>query len=193
MSQLTCRVVRSVAAVAFITAALAAECGAAERAGAQYRILYSFKGGQDGALPAAALLTDKTGALFGSTQSGGGKNFGTVFKLTPAGSGYAESVLHGFKGGKSDGAWLVANLIEDNTGTLYGTTLAGGLQSAAAGCTGNQAYQGCGVAFELAPSGSSYVERIIYRFQGSSSNGYDGYFPYGGLIADASGNLYRND
>ena len=81
MSQLTCRVVRSVAAVAFITSALAAECGAAERAGAQYRILYSFKGGQDGALPAAALLTDKTGALFGSTQSGGGKNFGTVFKL----------------------------------------------------------------------------------------------------------------
>ena len=68
--------------------------------------------------------------------------------------------------------------------------MAGGLQSAAAGCTGNQAYQGCGVAFELAPSGSSYVERIIYRFQGSSSNGYDGYFPYGGLIADASGNLY---
>jgi uncharacterized repeat protein (TIGR03803 family) len=189
MSQLTYRVVRSVAAVAFVAAALTPTYGAVERAGAQYRTLYSFKGGQDGALPAAALLADKTGALFGSTQSGGGKNFGTVFKLTPTGSGYAESVLHGFKGGKGDGAWLVANLFEDNTGTLYGTTLAGGLQSAAAGCTGNQAYQGCGVVFDLAPSGSRYVEHILYRFQGSS-NGYDGYFPYGGLIADASGNLY---
>jgi uncharacterized repeat protein (TIGR03803 family) len=156
---------------------------------AQYQTLYSFKGGADGALPAAALLTDKTGALFGSTQSGGGKNFGTVFKLTPTGSGYAESVLHGFKGGTGDGAWLVANLIEDNAGTLYGTTLDGGLRADVNGCTGNSAYQGCGVVFELTPAHSSYVEHIIYRFRGSA-NGYDGYFPYGGLIADASGDLY---
>jgi uncharacterized repeat protein (TIGR03803 family) len=199
MSPARCPTAWSLGAVAFVTATLAAECGAADlahslRAGvqlhgsrAQYRTLYSFKGGQDGALAAAALLTDKTGALFGSTQSGGGKNFGTVFKLTPTGSGYAESVLHGFKGGKTDGAWLVANLIEDAAGALYGTTLAGGEQSTASGCTG--AYQGCGTAFKLAPSGSRYVERIIYSFLGSA-DGYDGYWPYGGLIADASGNLF---
>jgi uncharacterized repeat protein (TIGR03803 family) len=67
------------------------------------QILYSFKGGEDGALPAAGLTVDKTGALYGTTQSGGTKNHGTVFKLTPTESGYAESVLHAFAGGKTDG------------------------------------------------------------------------------------------
>ncbi len=133
-------------------------------------------------------MVDANGALFGTTQSGGGKNLGTVFKLTPAGSGYVESILHGFKGGKRDGAG-VANLIEDDTGALYGTTLAGGQQSAASGCTGNQSYQGCGVVFKLSPSHSTYKERVIYSFQGSA-DGYDGYWPYGGLLADASGKLY---
>ncbi len=199
MRRTTYRAVWSVAAVVFVTAAASAVGVAAERTyplrtgehrhspRAQYQTLYSFKGGQDGALPAAALLADRTGALIGTTQSGGGKNLGTVFKLTPAVSGYGESVLHGFKGGKRDGAWLVAGLIEDKAGALYGTTLAGGLQSPSSGCTG--AYQGCGTAFKLAPSGSRYIESIISYFQGSA-NGYDGYWPYGGLIADTSGNLF---
>src|SRR5580704_3854737 len=57
------------------------------RSGASAQLLYSFRGGQDGALPSARLQTDTSGSLYGTTQAGGAKNLGTVFKLTPSGSG----------------------------------------------------------------------------------------------------------
>ena len=44
-------------------------------------VLYSFTGGSDGANPPAALIADTSGALYGTTNSGGG-GYGTVFKLT---------------------------------------------------------------------------------------------------------------
>ena len=51
-------------------------------------VLHSFKGGSsDGATPYAGLITDKHGALYGTTQSGGTRNVGTVFKLTPPAKG----------------------------------------------------------------------------------------------------------
>jgi hypothetical protein len=55
------------------------------RAGSGYTesVLYSFLGGNDGAYPGAALIIDKTGALFGTTEEGGTPNvYGTVFKVT---------------------------------------------------------------------------------------------------------------
>ena len=50
-------------------------------------MLYSFTGGSDGFEPLAGLIADEEGALYGTTQSGGGTGnggigFGTVFKLT---------------------------------------------------------------------------------------------------------------
>src|ERR1700722_4529319 len=93
-----------IATVALLAAASAPVCAgvahsrllpSAVQRGADHgrlQVLYSFRGGKsDGALPAAGILTDKTGALFGTTQAGGAKHSGTVFKLTPSGSGYAES------------------------------------------------------------------------------------------------------
>jgi uncharacterized repeat protein (TIGR03803 family) len=48
------------------------------------KVLYSFQGGSDGALPMAGLVFDSNGALFGTTQRGGGTaNSGTMFKLKP--------------------------------------------------------------------------------------------------------------
>ncbi len=106
----TGRAACSIAAVALVGAFTGAECGATAQippqalqqraAHGRLQILYSFRGGEDGALPAAAVLVDKIGALYGTTQSGGGDHQGTVFKLTPSGSGYMESVLYPFKGGK---------------------------------------------------------------------------------------------
>jgi uncharacterized repeat protein (TIGR03803 family) len=58
-----------------------------------------FQGGSDGA------FADKSGALYATTQAGGGSNAGTVFKLTPPVKGqtaWTETVLYRFKGG-SDG------------------------------------------------------------------------------------------
>src|SRR5580658_5939706 len=57
-----------------------------------YRSLYSFKGGADGAEPAASML-NLSGGLYGTTAEGGSSNNGTVFKITTSGT---EKVLYGF-------------------------------------------------------------------------------------------------
>jgi uncharacterized repeat protein (TIGR03803 family) len=60
-------------------------------------VLYSFAGGNDGALPAASLIFDSAGSLYGTTYDGGINNSGTVFRLTPNRDGsWAESVLYCF-------------------------------------------------------------------------------------------------
>jgi len=130
-------------------------------------VLYSFKGGNDGAYPRAALI-DVAGTLYGTTEYGGANNAGTVFKITTAG---AEKVLHSFGNG-NDGAYPYAGLI-DVGGTLYGTTYNGG--------TGSCTY-GCGTVFKITMKG---VETVLYSFKGGS----DGANPWAGLI-DVAGTLY---
>jgi len=97
------------------------------------RILYSFKWGADGAQPQAALTLDSKGNLYGTAALGGGlggsscsgNGCGTVFKLTRGLKGkWTESVVYAFAGG-ADGQYPVANLIADDKGNLYGTTLEG--------------------------------------------------------------------
>ncbi len=78
----------------------------------------------DGAFPAAGLVADSSGNLYGTTTSGGPSGFGTVFKLSPNGTSY--TILHSFAGGASDGADPTAALIIDSGGNLYGTTDSGG-------------------------------------------------------------------
>lgn len=62
--------------------------------GADYTesVLYSFRGGQDGANPYAELEFGPAGPLYGTTQYGGPNNAGTVFELISTGSGYSEDV-----------------------------------------------------------------------------------------------------
>jgi uncharacterized repeat protein (TIGR03803 family) len=96
-----------------------------------------------------------------------------VFEIKADGT---EKVLHAFAGG-SDGAGPNAGLILDDRGNRYGTTSAGG------GTGGFCGETGCGTVFKLAPNGN---EVVLYAFTGGS----DGYAPFGGLIADAKGNLY---
>ena len=86
-------------------------------------VLYSFKGGsRDGSAPHAGLLRDRAGNLYGTTEFGGPRNDGTVFKLSPRG---VETILHAFKGGRRDGQAPAAGLLAGAAG-LYGTTPAGG-------------------------------------------------------------------
>ena len=153
---------------------------------ARQLVVYSFRAGSDGALPAAGLTADKAGAFYGTTQAGGAKNLGTVFKLLFFGSGYQETVLHAFVGGKNDGALPMAGLIEDKSGALFGTTVEGGFESTKKGCE-QPTYAGCGTIFKLTPTQSTgYIKSILYRFRG----GTDAFLPFGGLIADKIGGLY---
>jgi uncharacterized repeat protein (TIGR03803 family) len=140
-------------------------------------VLYSFKGGSDGADPSASVIADSQGNLYGTTYDGGNTNCygagcGTVFKLATDGT---ESVLYAFQGG-SDGANPFASLIMDATGNLYGTTWSGGSTT---NCSGS----GCGTVFEVATNGT---ETILHAFSGGS-DGMDLQSP---LTADENGNLY---
>lgn len=134
-------------------------------------VLYHFSGGTDGKNPYAGVTLDQAGNLYGTTSYGGGGS-GTVFKLTLSGGGWAESVLHTFTGG-NDGAEPYAGVVLDEAGNLYGTTPYGG------------AY-GCGVVFQLTPSGSSWNENVLYDFS-MDGNGCN---PLQGVIFDQAGNLY---
>jgi uncharacterized repeat protein (TIGR03803 family) len=142
-------------------------------------VIYDFQGGSDGAYPRAGLIADTTGALYGTTQNGGngpcsgGFGCGTAFKLTPSGTGYAESVLYRFHGG-SDGANPLAGVIADDRGALYGTTPSGGTY-------------GAGTVFKLTLSGTSYTESVL-RSYGEYKT--DAATPYGGVILGAKGALY---
>jgi uncharacterized repeat protein (TIGR03803 family) len=90
-----------------------------------------------------------------------------------------EKVLYSFSfntlGVGKDGAAPNGNLVFDTAGNLYGETSNGGSAADA------------GMIYELSPqAGGSWTEKIIYAF----GDGGDGSGPYGGLIFDASGNLY---
>ena len=52
-------------------------------AAGDYTLLHSFTGGLDGSRPAAALLRDDAGNLFGTATGGGTRLGGVVFLLKP--------------------------------------------------------------------------------------------------------------
>lgn len=101
-------------------------------------ILHTFTfGGGDGIAPYASLIFDSTGTtLYGTTAAGGNVcNCGTVFSLTrpsKQGGPWVENILYNFLGGLDglDGASPHASLIFDAAGSLYGTTITGGLHHA---------------------------------------------------------------
>lgn len=134
-------------------------------------VLYHFQG-TDGQTPHDTLIADDAGALYGTTEFGSANYRGTVFKLTPSGSGFNESVLYSFKGYPNDGQYPEAGLIADRKGTLYGTTYEGGTN-------------GFGTVFKVAPSGAGYRESVLYSFHFS-----DGAYPYAGLTSGENGVLY---
>ena len=147
-------------------------------------VLYTFKGGSDGAYPATELLRDKEGNLYGTARGGGNPNpacpfngCGVIFKLDRHGN---ESVLYAFNGG-ADGYGASSGLIRDEAGNFYGTTVVGGISNAA--CTGDGPPGTCGVVYKLDPNGN---ETVLHTFTG----GTDGYAPYGSLIRDRQGNLF---
>lgn len=75
----------------------------------------------DGGLPNAPLV-ERSGTLYGTTQKGGLTNHGALFAITQSGQ---ETVLYNFKGGRRDGAYPDAPLVNIK-GVLYGTTAGGG-------------------------------------------------------------------
>lgn len=134
-----------------------------------------------GAYPAAGVIADRAGNLFGTTALGGAANKGTLFEIARTTSGYASTptVLVTFDG--SNGSSPTGDLLADATGSLFGTTT---------GITG-----GLGAVFELMKTAGGYdsAVRILHKFpltDDEDVHSTDGAVPQAGLIADRFGNLF---
>jgi uncharacterized repeat protein (TIGR03803 family) len=134
-------------------------------------VLYSFTGGSDGEYPSySPVIFDDAGNLYGTTTDGGtgcsasGHGCGVVFKLSPVGAGWEETVLYNFcsQPNCTDGEYPGGGLIMDSAGNLYGSVWEG--------------------VFELSPSGGGWTEQIIY-----TTTSVD---PSAGFIMAASGNIF---
>ena len=141
-----------------------------------HRFCHNFHGCKDGSNPwFAGVVVDGAGRLYGTTREGGVTQGGVAYRLASTNGGWKEAILYTFCSPNcSDGTGVAESTpILDKAGNLYGTAEEGGLA-----CS-------CGLIFELKHTATGWQEIILYEFHGS-----DGFFPSGGLIFDAAGNLY---
>ena len=127
------------------------------------KLLYSFTGAGDGALP-NSLLVGLDGNLYGTTWYGGnngcdyGIPCGVAFQLVPSAGGWTENVLHTFTGGSPDG-WGPHGLIQAGPGSLVGISTC---YFAGRGFCENYAGEPTGVIFSLSQSSGGWVFSNIY-------------------------------
>ncbi len=135
-------------------------------------VLHKFKGYLDGAYPEfTPLVFDKHGDLYGITGEGGANEFGVAYRFHRTAHGWVEKVLHNFGNGD---AYPFNNVIVDQAGNLYGTD--------------NVYHDGGGITegvYEISPSGSGWLYKIIYDLGVPAANGGGG-----GLVMDSSGNIF---
>src|SRR5579863_1826658 len=83
---------------------------------AQENVLHAFGSGGDGETPFAAVISDKSGNLYGTTSAGGAYGIGTVYELVRPTSGQAwtEKVLYSFGTNSGDGGNPTAGLVLDS-------------------------------------------------------------------------------
>lgn len=105
-----------------------------------------------------------TGTFYGTTQKGGSRDFGTVFKMTPAG---VLTTLASFGGTNGNGPR--AGLALGPDGNFYGTTEKGGARD-------------LGTVFRMTPDGAL---KTLLSFDGPNGSN-----PCGLLVAGPNGSLY---
>ena len=127
-------------------------------------MLHRFTSKHDGAGPAGPLVS-VAGELYGTTEFGGVRNSGTIFKISTSGR---ERVLYAFKG-YPDGAGPYGGVTALGN-AFYGTTAFGG------------AFNSSGTVFTVSRAGT---ERVLHSFSGFP----DGAVPFGSLVV-AGGTLY---
>jgi uncharacterized protein (TIGR03437 family) len=108
------------------------------------------------------------GNFYGTTETGGAYNSGTVFKLSPIGT---VTTLYSFGAGPNDGFGPIGGVVQATDGNFYGTTANGGTNF-------------YGTVFRLTPAGAL---TILYNF---GSTATDGLVPRAGLVQATDGNLY---
>lgn len=136
-------------------------------------VLHNFTGRPDGKTPYAGVVFDSLGNLYGTTYAGGTAGWGVVYRLSLQNGAWTEKVLHTFEGQSgADGAQTFSEVVLDQSGNVFGSTLSGGVFN-------------YGTVFEL-NAANGYANTVLHSF---NLNGSDGTFP-NGVIFDASGNLW---
>lgn len=97
--------------------------------------------------PFAGLIQATDGNFYGTTEYGGTKGDGTIYRITPAGTA---TTLHSFDG--TDGWRPQGGLVQGTDGDFYGTTTYGGTN-------GSCAY-GCGTLFKLSVGLAPFVKTV---------------------------------
>ncbi len=130
-----------------------------------YTDLHDFVG-SDGSEPyfTGMLAQGRDGNVYGTTYTGGTNGFGTVFKITPAGT---LTAIHDFTGG-TDGAYPKGGLTLGNDGNFYGATQFGG-------------QTGWGVIYKITPSGTFTA---LHNFANA-----DGCFPTSSPVLGKNANI----
>ena len=144
-----------------------------------FTVLHTFTGG-DGWSPVSGLTPDRAGNFYGTTDVGGASNRGTVYRLSPAGSGWVLTTLYSFQC-QDDGGFVFGGVVFGPDGSLYGTTYECGQYDH-------------GVAYRLRPSPTScksalcpWEETVMHSFTDGADGGNPG---DGNLVFDQAGNLY---
>jgi uncharacterized repeat protein (TIGR03803 family) len=140
----------------------------AQPASAQtYSDLFEFGGTPGGCCPQfpATLAQGQDGNLYGITSTGGMRNLGIVFQITPAGN---FNIIYNFDG--PHGSTPIGGLVLGVDGDLYGTAEQGGAH-------------GYGNIFKITTSGTLTV---LYDFTGNADGGY----PVAPLVLATDGNFY---
>jgi uncharacterized repeat protein (TIGR03803 family) len=147
---------------------------------AKEKVLYGFctlSNCADGQTPQSSLVFDTAGNLYGTTFDGGAYGLGSIFELERGSGGtWTEKVLYSFCSATNctDGT-NPAGLVFGAAGELYGIAQTGG-------------GYGFGAVFELmSGAGGAWSYKVLHNFD---FNNGDGYYPFTGLIIDATGNLY---
>ncbi len=151
-----------------------------KRAQMTEKIIHAFCGPDecaDGQGPVGALALTPAGEIFGTTENANGSEGGAIFRLTPNGTGWDESIPHVFCGRNCrDGYLPSGGLIADSEGNVYGVNALGG--SGENGVGGGTAYRFKGNKLT-----------VLYPFC-SVQNCPDGRLPSGPLTRNARGDLF---
>jgi hypothetical protein len=142
----------------------------------QETVAHTFLGRPDGYLPSGALAADADGALYGTTYQGGSGHCvdhiakevtgcGTVYRLTPSGASWTETILYEFQ--PDDADYPTNSVVFGPDGALYGSA-------------------GSDVFRLAADTQGNWQKTVIYAFP----RGKAGEAPGGGVIFDAEGNIY---
>ena len=121
----------------------------------------------------AGLVRGNDGNYYGTTRNGGANNYGTVFKLTPAGEITTLVEFTGY-GATNKGSQPNGGLVQGPDGNFYGTTTHGGPSG------------DYGTVFKMTPAGV-LTTLVEFTYSGPSNKGG---WPFAGLVLGTDGNFY---